>query len=77
VTREAIDEIILATMRFVRDDDDVSPIGQQRMLGSFFGWEKFLDRCEDHAATRNLKQLLQMLVAFRLHRFLPEQLVAT
>lgn len=34
-------EIVLAAVRFVGDDDDVAPVGQQRMLAVFFIGKEF------------------------------------
>jgi hypothetical protein len=38
---------------------------------------EFLDGGEDHAAARDIQQLAQMLDRVRLHRSLPQDLVAT
>ena len=32
---EAVNEIVLAAVRFGGDDDDIAPVGKQRMLPAF------------------------------------------
>ena len=51
--------IVLAVVRFVGDDDDVAPVGQQRMLAAFFIGKEFLNGGEHHAAVGDIKQLAQ------------------
>ena len=40
VLGEAVNEIVLTAMRFIGDDDDVAPVGKQRMLVVFFHGER-------------------------------------
>jgi hypothetical protein len=63
VPGEAVDEVVLAAVGLVGDDDDVAALGQ-RCRGQTFApslsttitedrsyiEKEFLDRCEDHAA---------------------------
>ena len=76
VTREAVNEIVLAAVRFVGNHHDVAAVGQQRMLAAFVLGEKLLDGGEHHAAGRDGEELFQMVAILGLHRFLPEQLMA-
>ena len=76
VPGKAVNEIVLAAVRLVRDDHDVPPFGKQRVLAALFLREKLLNRREHHAAAGHLQQFLQMLAALRLHRFLSQQFVA-
>jgi hypothetical protein len=73
---EAVNEIVLAPVRFVGNDDDVAPVGQQRMLAALFIGKEFLDGGEHHAAAGDVEQLAQMFPALRLNRYLAEQLLA-
>ena len=54
VAREAVDEVVLAAVRLVGDDDDVAPVAEQRVLLARLGQE-LLDRGEDHAAGGDLE----------------------
>jgi hypothetical protein len=54
VLGEAVNEIVLAAVRFVGDDHDVAPVGQQRMLAAFFIGKEFLNRGEHHTAAGDL-----------------------
>ena len=50
VAGEAVDEVVLAAVGLVGDDDDVAPIREGGVgIALFFGKE-FLDGGEDHAA---------------------------
>ena len=48
--REAINEIILAAVCFVGNDDDIAAIRQQRMLIFIFSGKEFLHCGKNHAA---------------------------
>ena len=50
VPGEAVNEIVLAAVRLVGNDDDVAPVGKQRMFAAFVFREKFLNGREHHAA---------------------------
>ena len=62
-------------MRLVGDHHDVRPRAQRGQLLVLFG-QKLLDRGEDHAPAGHLQQVAQLLAAVRLHRRLPQDLVA-
>jgi hypothetical protein len=49
VAREAIDEVVLAAVRFVGDDDDVGTLREHGMPVAFLFGEKLLNRREDDA----------------------------
>ena len=49
VPREPVDEVVLAPVRLVGDDDDVAPVGQERVSVAAFIGEELLDGREDHA----------------------------
>jgi hypothetical protein len=38
---EAVNEIVLAAVRLICDDDDVAPVGEQRMLAAFSSGKNF------------------------------------
>ena len=50
VSREAVNEIVLRAMRFVRDNHDVAPLGQQWMFFARIFREKLLNGCKYDAA---------------------------
>ena len=54
---EAVNEIVLPAVRFVGDDDNVTPTGKQRMLAAFFVGKEFLNGGEHHAAAGDVEQL--------------------
>jgi hypothetical protein len=49
--REAVDEVILAAVRLVGDDDDVAPLRKHRLPVTLLLGKEFLD-CGEHHATR-------------------------
>jgi hypothetical protein len=53
VTSETLNESVLASMCFIRDDNNISPVRKGRIFLSFAFGQKLLDRGEDHAAGRN------------------------
>ena len=76
VAGEAVDEVVLAAVRLVGDDDDVRAVAEQRVrLAALVGHE-LLDRREDDAAGGDLQLGAQVVAALGLHRLLPQQLVA-
>ena len=74
--REAVDEVVLAAVRLVGDDDDVAPPGQRGVrVASVFRVE-LLDRGEHHAARGDRQLLAQVGAALGLRRRLAEQVLA-
>ena len=57
VPRETIDQVILAAVRFIRDNDDVPPLRKFRRFAAFVLRHELLNRREHHAAARNVQQL--------------------
>ena len=68
-------ESMLAAVRFIGNDDDVSPPTQLGHHLALFRHE-FVNRREHHAATRPDQQLAQMLAPAGLHRRLAEDVRA-
>ena len=64
--REAIDQVVLAAVRFIGDNDDIAPVAQRRHLLAFLRQE-FLDGREHHSTTRHRQQLAQLRTVCRLH----------
>ena len=60
VAGEAVDEVVLAAVRLVGDDDDVAPVGEHRMAVALLLGEELLDGGEDHAAGGHLQLLAQV-----------------
>jgi hypothetical protein len=56
------DEIILAAVGFISYNNNIAPIGKQRIFCSNFIGEKLLNRTEDYPARSDRKQFLQSLV---------------
>ena len=52
---EAVNEIVLAAVRFGGDDDDIAPVGKQRMLPAFFIVKEFL-KLPPHAIAKLASQ---------------------
>ena len=73
---EAIDEVILAAVGLIGDDDDIAPLAEQRVLAAVFRREELLDGCEDHAARGHSEQLFQVLPVGGLDRRLAQKLLA-
>ena len=76
VSSETVNEIVLAAVRFVGDNDDVTTVRQQRMLAALVFREEFLNCSEHHTARCNGKKLFQIVPVLCLHRLLPEQFMA-
>ena len=78
---EAVDEVVLAPVRLIRDDNDIPPLREHGVavsLGSIalLGRKELLNRGEDHAA-RSDRELGTQISAIRgLHRRLAQQLPA-
>jgi hypothetical protein len=56
----AVDEIVLAAVRFVGDDDDIPALAQAGHPLSPLG-QKFLDCGEDHSSARHGQQFAHLL----------------
>ena len=72
MTREAIDEIVLAPMRLIGDHDDIAPFRQHRVAVAFLLRHEFLDRREHHAARATPQLLAQIRAAPGLLRVVPQ-----
>ena len=76
VARIAVDEIVLAAMRLVGDDDDVAPLRQQGVhVTPLFG-EELLNCREHNAAHIDCEPGTQIRPGLRLHRHLPKKFLA-
>ena len=76
VPREAVDEVVLAAVRLVGDDDDVAPVREHRMpVASLLG-EELLDGREHHAAGGDGELRAQIGAVGGLHRRLAQQVAA-
>jgi hypothetical protein len=76
VPREAIDEVVLAAVRFVGDHDDVGALRQQRKRVPAGLREKLLDGREHHPPGGHLQQLAKVRPALRLLGALAQELGA-
>ena len=76
VPRKAIDEIVLAAVRFVGDDDDVAAVGEHRVPVAFLFREEFLDSREHHAAGGD-DSFREVGAVGGLNRRLAKQIMAT
>ena len=73
---EAVDEVVLAAVGLVGDDDDVAPLREGGMgIALLFG-EELLDGGEDHAAGVDRELVAQVGAALRLGRRLAQELLA-
>ena len=70
---EAVDEVVLAAVGLVRDDDDVAAVGEQRMSVALLLGKELLNRREDHAARGDLQQLAKVGAALGLDRASAQQ----
>ena len=59
VPGEAVNEVVLVPVRFVGDDHDVAPVGEQRVLAAFFIGKEFLNGDEYYDAAGHIQQLAQ------------------
>jgi hypothetical protein len=75
VPGQAVNQVVLAAVGFVGDDDDVATVAQPGHLLALVGQE-FLDGGEHHATARHCQQLAQALAAFGLHGRLAKDVVA-
>ena len=76
VPGEAVDEVVLAAVRLVGDDDDVAAVGERRVPVALLLGEELLDRGEDHAARSDRQELAQVRAGLGLHRRLAQQILA-
>jgi hypothetical protein len=76
VPGEAIDEVILAAVRFVGDDDDVAPLREHGMPVALLFGQEFLDGGKDHAARRHGEPGTQIGAVGGLHRRLAQEVLA-
>src|SRR5690606_7495467 len=63
VPGKAVDEIILAAMGFVGNDDDVPALAQQRVLAQWLVGQEFLDGGKDYAARGDAEQAFEAIPA--------------
>ncbi len=75
VAGEPVDEVVLAAVRLVGDDDDVPAVAQGGQPLALLGKE-LLDGREHHAAAGDLQELAQALAVGGLHGRLAEELEA-
>ena len=76
VPRVAVDEVVLAAVRLVGDDDDVAPRGERAVRVALFLGVELLDRREHHPAGGDRQLLAQLGAALRLCWRLAEQVLA-
>ena len=69
---EPVDEIVLAAVGLVRDDNDVPSLREQGILLSLLG-EELLDRSEHNPARCDLEELLQLVPGLGLNGSLPQE----
>ena len=68
---EPVNEVVLAAVGLVRDDNDVPPRREQGILLSPLG-EELLDHCEHISARRYLEEFLQLVPGLGLDGSLPQ-----
>jgi len=76
VAREAVDEVVLAAVRFVRDDHDVAPLGEHRVPVALGLGQEFLDRGEHDPARLHRELLPEVRPALGLDRRLAQEIPA-
>ena len=76
VPGEAVDEVVLAAVGLVGDDDDVAPVRQHGMAVALFFGEELLDRGEHDAAGGDRELCAQVGAVGGLYRVLPQQIPA-
>ena len=76
VAGEAVDEVVLAAVRLVGDDDDVAPVGEHRVAVALLLGEELLDGGEHHAAGGDRELGAQVGAVGGLHRRLAQQVAA-
>lgn len=68
----AIDEVVLAAVRFVGDDDDIPAIGQDRMPIALLFRHELVDGREHHTACLHRQDLAQVGARLSLRWRLPQ-----
>ena len=76
MARIAVEEVVLAAMRLVGDDDDVTAAGEHRVAIPLLLREEFLDGGEDDAAHIDGQLRAQVRPACGLHRRLAQEILA-
>ena len=76
VAREAVDEVVLAAVRLVGDNDDVAPPGERGVRVTLLLGVELLDRREHHSTHGDRELLAQVGAALRLRWRLAEQVLA-
>ena len=76
VAGEAVNEVVLAAVRFVGDDHDVAPLGKRRVPVTLLLGQELLDGGKYHPARGHRQQLAQVGPALGLQRRLAQQLLA-
>ena len=74
VPREAVDEVVLAAVRLVGDDDDVAPVGEHRVPVALLLGKELLDGGEHDAAGGDRELRPQVGAVGGLHRRLAQQI---
>jgi len=74
--RKAVDEIVLAAVRLIGDDDNVPALRQYRVTVASLLGQEFLDRREHDAAPRDPQFVAQIGAALGLYRVLAQQIAA-
>ena len=77
VAGEAVDEIVLAAMGFIRNDHDVAALGECREGIALFLREEFLDGGEHHPSGSDREPAAQVGPALSLRRRLAQEVSAT
>ena len=77
VSRQAVNQVVLAAVRLIGNHDNVSPIRKTRHAVSLFFGHKLLNRGEDNAATGNKQQVTQVGAPLCLSWRLSQRITAT
>jgi len=75
VPGETVDEIVLTSMRFVRNHNDIPPGRKTGIRIPFLFGKEFLDRCKNNPFGGYLQQLLRMSPILRLDGSLSQDLL--
>jgi hypothetical protein len=76
VAREAVDEVVLAAVRFVGHHHDVAALRERRVPVALLLGEELVDGGEHHAARNDRQELAQVRPALGLHRRLAQEVLA-
>ena len=77
MTGEAVEEVVLAAVSFIRDHDDVAAVREQRVLIALGVGEELLDRGEDDASGLDVELVAQVGAGLRLRGRLAEEVLAS